>query len=105
MRPQVRCPRCPAPRRRVYAVTAPIVRIRVVGLHPSLWWIGRSPWSGLPTAPDVAFHCCDEGSTAVIASVVLHMPVEDWAPAVTITVRSTDPHWGEHLTSVHGFYR
>jgi hypothetical protein len=86
-------------------VTAPIVRIRVVGLMPNLWWIGPSPWHSLPTAPDVAFRCCDEGSTAVIASVMLHLPVEDSDVAVTVVVRSPAPDWGDHLTSVHGFSR
>lgn len=80
-----------------------IIRIRVVGLMPNLWWLGASPWPSLPAAPDVAFCCCDDGPSARVTAVLLHMPRNAGDPAATVVVQTRDEQWGQHLMDHHGF--
>lgn len=86
-------------------MTAPLIRIRVVGLMPNLRWLGESPWPALPTAADTAFCCCDDQPAARVTAVLLHMPGNAEDPAATVVVQSRDPEWGEHLVQHHGFRR
>lgn len=79
------------------------VRIRVVGLMPNLWWIGESPWPGLPASPDTSFCCCDDEQGMTVASVTYHLPRNPGDPAATIAVRARGREIGEHLAERHGF--
>ncbi len=83
----------------------PYVRIRAVAPgERDLWWVGQCPWPGIPsTYRGSAWRCCvDDGPTADITYVELHLPRKpnDFAFTVTIDVDAKDM---PHLVEAHGF--